>query len=991
MKDTMLQFRRRIMAVRLIALTYVLLVGPAAWAQQESGIAGVVRDTSGAVLPGVTVEAASPALIEMVRTAVTDGEGRYNVVALRPGAYVVTFALAGFSTVKREGIQLTAGFTATVNADLRVGAVTETITVTGAAPLVDTQNVRQQQVISAEVLDVLPTGTKAVGTTFLTLTPGLIGAVGVSSASVGVYGSAGNLTSYHGKVGGKVLFDGMSILNTNAGDGAVSYIVAGANVEEMTLETGGASAESSVAGFASNVIPKEGSNQFTFSAVGMFTNDSLMSDNLTDELRARGLKTVNKVLNAYDATASLGGPIKTNRLWFFATSRYTGTNNQWAGSFWNKVQGTGFYEPDLNRPAYRKEQLWAHGARLTWQASARNKVGVFADTQHNVTGGSSSNLPNAAETIEGFEFWPMGLYQVTWSLPVTTRLLMEAGTSWHINHWPTFPLPHKDTQVSPTDISTLELSTNFRYNSAIRYRTINDTSRYAQRFSVSYITGSHALKVGMGAEEAPQTTKQIVYGDVNYTFLNGVPSSLTQWATPWVQKQTLLPDLGLYAQDRWTVKRLTVNYGLRFDYLHAYVPVQPLPATQFLAARTLDKVDCLPCWTDLNPRVGASYDLFGNGRTALKMSWGRYVGKTGTNIAQTANPINTSVSSVTRTWNDTNRNYVPDCDLKNFAANGECQTISDSNFGQNNPKATRYSEDVIHGFGVRDYLWDIAAEVQQQLRPGVSVSGGYYRNSRRNISVTDNLAVMAADYDPFCITAPVDAQLPNGGGYQVCGLYDIKPNRFGQSNNVVTQSSHFGKVTQAADFLNVSFNARFAAGLRFGGGFDTGRTVNDNCFVIDSPQQLLNCRVITPFKAQTQLKLNGSYPLPGDFVVSGTFQNASGPAIDTTYAVSNALIAPSLGRNLASCGTRVVCTATVTVPLISPQTEFDRPRTQIDLRLSKIFRVGSSARVQANFDAYNLLNANSVIGVVSAYGPRWQLPTQVLEGRLLQFSGQLNF
>ena len=161
----------RSVAVGAMALTYLLLAAPAARAQQESGIAGAVRDTSGALLPGVTVEAASPALIEKVRTVVTDGEGRYNIVGLRPGAYVVTFALTGFSTVKREGIQLTAGFTATVNVDLQVGSLEETITVSGAAPLVDTQNVRQQQTVSAEVLDLLPTSTKAVGSTFLAITP----------------------------------------------------------------------------------------------------------------------------------------------------------------------------------------------------------------------------------------------------------------------------------------------------------------------------------------------------------------------------------------------------------------------------------------------------------------------------------------------------------------------------------------------------------------------------------------------------------------------------------------------------------------------------------------------------------------------------------------------------------------------------------------------------------------------------------------------------
>lgn len=202
------------MSIRTIigsAMAVALLFIPTlADAQQEaSGIAGVVRDASGAVMPGVTVEASSPALIEKVRTVVSDGEGRYNIVDLRPGTYVVTFTLAGFTTVRREGIELPAGFTATVNTDLRVGALEESVTVSGAAPLVDSQNVRQQQRLAAGTLDELPTGTKAVAATFLALTPGLGAgggsARGASPSSVGLYASSGSLFigNFHGKTGGK--------------------------------------------------------------------------------------------------------------------------------------------------------------------------------------------------------------------------------------------------------------------------------------------------------------------------------------------------------------------------------------------------------------------------------------------------------------------------------------------------------------------------------------------------------------------------------------------------------------------------------------------------------------------------------------------------------------------------------------------------------------------------------------------------------------------
>src|SRR3989442_12764669 len=184
--------RASVIGLALGVIVWALLLPRAASAQQAtaSGIAGLVRDTSGGVLPGVTVEASSPALIEKVRTVVADGEGRYNIVDLRPGTYTVTFTLAGFNTIKREGVLLTAGFTATVNADMQVGALEETITVTGASPLVDTQNTRQQTVVSSDLLAVLPSGGKGLSSTLITLVPGVSGTTDVGGSS-GLYRSNG--------------------------------------------------------------------------------------------------------------------------------------------------------------------------------------------------------------------------------------------------------------------------------------------------------------------------------------------------------------------------------------------------------------------------------------------------------------------------------------------------------------------------------------------------------------------------------------------------------------------------------------------------------------------------------------------------------------------------------------------------------------------------------------------------------------------------------
>jgi hypothetical protein len=250
--------------------------------------------------------------------------------------------------------------------------------------------------------------------------------------------------------------------------------------------------------------------------------------------------------------------------------------------------------------------------------------------------------------------------------------------------------------------------------------------------------------------------------------------------------------------------------------------------------------------------------------------------------------------------------------------------------------------------------------------------------------VTDNLAVTPADYDTFCITAPTDARLPDGGGYQVCGLADIKPAKFGQVQNLVRPADDYGEFVSGNDFINVGIDARLTRGITIGGGFDTGRSVLDRCFVVDSPEELLNCRVVTPFKAQTQVKLQGIVPIKAGFVASMTWQNLSGPAYDANYAVPTAVVAQSLGRPLSG-GVQ-----TKTVPLVAPQTLFEDRITRLDLRLSKSFRF-DRFRFQANLDAYNALNANAVRSVISVYGSRWQTPSQILDARLVQIGGQISF
>src|SRR5262245_50909918 len=337
----------RFVGILLIALSSIAFISQPALAQQTSAIAGLVRDTSGGVLPGVTVEAASPVLIEKVRTVVTDDQGRYNIVDLRPGVYHVTFTLPGFNTLIRDGVQLTSGFTAAVNVELPVGALQETVTVSGEAPLVDTQNVRRQTLLTRDLLDALPTSTKNWAT-IVEVTPGFSGSFADVAGQLNQ--NIGN--AYHGKTGTKRQFDGMSIDHAS---GNVGYLVNSAMVQEISLQSSGISAESNADGSVVNMIPKEGSNLFSGAFSGLYTSDKFESSNLNDDLRARGLTTISKILKIYDTGVTLGGPIRKDKLWFFASFREWGNQHVMAGNFWNKTQGTPFYTPDLSNPATRAQ------------------------------------------------------------------------------------------------------------------------------------------------------------------------------------------------------------------------------------------------------------------------------------------------------------------------------------------------------------------------------------------------------------------------------------------------------------------------------------------------------------------------------------------------------------------------------------------------------------------------------------------------------------
>jgi hypothetical protein len=764
------------------------------------------------------------------------------------------------------------------------------------------------------------------------------------------------------------------------------------------------SAEVNTGGPAQNSVPKDGGNTFTvyFSGTGM--NEHMQGSNLTDRLRDRGVTTIGKSKKIWDFGGGVGGPIKRDRLWFYTAHRYWGSQEYAADVFYNKTQGTPFYTPDLSRQGFTHYPFQDNSLRLTLQAASKHRLTASHSVQRNCM--CQYRLEQgifAPEAVPDYRFSPDYMSSGTWTYAASNRLLIQAGAAlMHVRL--TTTLNARTGGVNPTldDMNITDLAKNLRYNapggtlnpaSIIEGKGVN-VGQHNERFSVSYVTGSHNFKAGFFALRGVNIIEnQIgVPQQLNYHFNNGVPVRLMQWAGP-VSSSQSIQELALFVQDQWAVGKWTLGLGARFDRFTGLIPEQDRPAGKFVPALHVDRREGVPSFTDLSPRVGIAYDLFGNGKTAIKGSVGRYLGQFGVDTTFKNNPANALVVSALRTWADRNGNYHPDCNLYSFEANGECGALDNQNFGSVQTNLT-YAPDVITGFGNREYNWQTSLAVQHELRPGIGVTVGYFRTWFGNFVSTDNLLVTPADFTPYCVTAPVDKGLPNGGGYQICDLADVTPSMFGKVQNLVTQSSHYGKRSEVFNGVDTNVNARFGQGGLLQGGVSWGRTATQ-CVVVDGPVQF--CNNVPPFRPE--FKFAGIYPLPfWGLQASATFQQLPGAPFgsassgETEIAVnrfySSAEIKPSLGRDLAAGPGGVAL-----VTLVEPNKTFEDRFTQVDVRLTKNVRVGR-ARVQGMFDVYNILNSDAILAQQVRYGsvsPVFRQPRGVLGARMLKLGVQLNF
>jgi len=1008
--------------VRTLTVAWVVLIPSAAAAQAV--IAGTVRDTSGAVLPGTTVEASSPVLIEKIRSAATDGTGQYRIEDLRPGTYTLTVTLPGFNTFKREGIELTGSFTATINVELKVGALAETITVTGETPVVDVQNTKREVTLNSDVIRSIPTVRSY--NAMVVVVPGV-----VTNLNDTVTGTATTQFPIHGGRSneGRMTIDGLNIGNPTGGNQPPGYTADIGNSQEVTFTTSGGLGESETAGLMMNLVPKTGGNSLSGALFYSGTGEKLQSDNFTQELRDAGLEAATPLSKVYDLNASVGGPIIKDRVWYFVNARTQGSTRNVANVYYNQYATDGtqwLYVPDRNRPEYM-DRTWENiSGRATWQVSPRNKIGAFWDEQRvcrkceGMTQGITDPARVSPEAIGVGAVVPMRVDQVTWSSPKTNRLLLDAGYGGTYYGWGNPERPGNPTRdlIRVSEQCASGCAANGGIPGLV-YRSQdfgnNYSGSYNWRASASYVTGAHSVKVGyqgtlLTDERAWQTNNQ----NLTYRFNNGVPNQLTESISPWVNSSRAAWH-AIFLQEQWTRRRLTLQGAVRFDRASSWFPPQQEGPSRFLpTAISFPETNGVDSYKDITPRMGVAYDLFGNGKTALKFNLGKYLEGVGI-VSNYVNsnptlrmPRSTGVfgtAGVTRTWTDRNGDFVPDCDLSNpMTQTGSvdfCGQISNLRFGQN-VLTDNFDPGLLTGWGVRSSDWSLGATIQQQILPRMSIEVAYNRRWFNGFTLNDNLLTSSSDYMRYNITAPLDPRLPNGGGYVISDLFDVNPALSGQINNLVIDSKGYGNWYQYYNGVDVTLNVRTRSGITLQGGTSTGQNVADNCAVRSSLPELSAgiggglvgsavsqtspyCHVA--YGMLTQLRGLGAYTVPKiDLQLSAIFQSKPGAQLSANYAVPAATIAQSLGRPPSGNVTNI------TINLIEPGSQYGDRLNQLDFRVAKILRFGRT-RTTVGVDVYNVLNSSAILTYSNTFVPGgvWLLPQTVLTGRLARISAEFTF
>jgi hypothetical protein len=729
-----------------------------------------------------------------------------------------------------------------------------------------------------------------------------------------------------------------------------------------------------------------------------------------------------------------------DRLWFFGSYRKLNTETASPGlvgnanafnlSRWDWVRddslngrlsaGRAIYIGRVTAQATKKDRVsvnWEHQQRCDGSPLKAETDGCHTRGTNWVAvaaGGTTS--PEASNNYLNV---PYTVLQGRWTNPLTSRLLLEAGGTYfsyiHAGGFLSLPpdgifdigVTELSTAINPATGAQYAPRSNYVYRAISEYRE-DTASPNNWNASLSYVTGSHSMKVGyQGAYQSASTIRRANPTLLSYNFNQGVPTAFTVRIPDWASADRTWTQ-ALFAQDTWTRGRLTLTGALRYDHAWSYSPAglsgTNTAAPQLgLAAITFPRTPSVDAFNDITPRFGAAYDVFGTGKTAVKFSAGRYLGAATNGLAYTRNnPANRIVNSVSRGWTDDGDKIV-ECNLAILTVNQECAGLTGNNlnFGATSGTITQVNQDTLTGWGARDYDWQWSIGAQHEVLPRVSVDVAYSRRSFYSFTVTDNQNRNPSQYDAWTINAPADPRLPGGGGYPITLYTPTQAAANIAAQNYITWETDFGPARssywQGVDF---TVNARVRQGLTLQFGTNTGRKIDDTCATIvkiDSPDPR-DCRLTPPY--QTTIRGLAAYTIPFvDVLVSTTIRSQPPLALAATWPVPNSLVSqPQFLGRVPPGGT---AGGNTNVALLDNDHRLyaDNRRTQVDMRVAKIFHFGKR-RLDVGVDGENLLNTNYTTTYEGTYqfstsntalGGTWNNPTAIYTPRYARLNVTVSF
>ncbi len=923
----------------------VLLGAPIANAQITGSIAGTVTDASGAVLPGVTVTLSGDRLIGGPQTQVSDTNGTYRFDRLVPGTYGVKMELQGFRSVDRPDVRISAAFVATINGKMEVGSLSETITVTGESPTVDVRSNVQQTVMNQEILEGIPTGRDPWS--LAKLIPG----VQVSTYDVGGTQSMQQSgMSAHGSSGADVSYniDGATVNWPGGGGGATMIYYDQGMFEEVNYMTSAIPAEMMAGGISINMVTKDGGNMWRGTARYNFANDSLQAENWADAQALSPTFRGNPTKKTYDFNINGGGALVQNRVWF------SGTVRKWVVN--KLVNAT---NPDGTQ-ALDDNDLKNYSGKVVTQLSTNNKVSLSYLWNDKIRGhrrDSNDRIPDIASVVQSN---PVQTTQVKYT-GIKGRTVFESNFS--VMDGVTNYTYQPDTDRSLVRI--IDTGTTEVFNASTREdHQPNSRTQFDNivTFGKSGMGGEHLIKAGLQWSRLYYGSDYSVLNDHWLVYNNGVPVSIRQWNSPAVS-ENVATVTGLFFQDSWSMNRLTLNVGGRWDKYVGRLPAQSAPGGTFGTPRTVAAQEVInqsiAVW-----RAGASYDLTGTGRTALKASFSRYGLQVG--IDRVSNVNSLTIGSRDCPWADLNGNRKYEAG----EITGTCPAFSGGTTTGYNPAGVDwpYSDEITAGF-------------ETQLPGAVRVGAMYYYRTNRKQFGQHNTLQPTSAYTMHTIS------VPNGPGGTVqspkpttATVYNINPAVNALSLNVRDNEDYLDTKYQGIEFTATK---RFSQKWQMQTGFTIGKNTGGVAAATDlnDPNATLYPQGIIGNDSETAFRLSGSYLLPGDINLAGSMIANNGYPYVSTYNLTRA-VAATQGITLTR--------ASQTVQLSERGNERFGNVMMVDLRLSKAFRFGSRS-FSPQIDFFNIGNADTIVNHVVAVGGNYLQPSEILSPRIIRIGFAFNF